>query len=53
MEKFKPDERQRKLIEKGLKSHRKAQARGRHAPDRLIEKWSHEVGIARPKEKGK
>jgi hypothetical protein len=41
----KPDERQQELIEKALRSHRKAQARGKFAPRRLVEKWSREVGI--------
>ena len=49
---FKPDERQQKLVKKALRSHRRAQARGRYAPDRLVEKWSGETGIEPPKPEG-
>ncbi|WP_156516804.1 hypothetical protein [Paraburkholderia caribensis] len=52
MPEFKPDERQQKLIEKALRTHRKAQARRRYAPDRLVEKWSNEAGIEPPKPDG-
>ena len=45
MAEFEPDERQQELIQKALRSHRKAQARGRYAPQQLVEKWSREVGI--------
>lgn len=44
---FKPDKRQQRLIDAATKSHREAQASGRHAPDRLVEKWSSEVGLDR------
>ncbi len=49
MSAFKPEEHQQPLIEKALRSHRKAQARGRFAPERLVEKWSNEAGIKPPK----
>jgi len=52
MTEFKPDEREQKLVEKALRTHRKAQARGRYAPDRLVEKWSNEAGIEPPKPEG-
>ncbi|SDJ36506.1 hypothetical protein SAMN04487926_14533 [Paraburkholderia steynii] len=52
MAKFKPDERQQKLIETARRSHREAQARGRFAPRRLVEKWSSEAGIMSPRETG-
>jgi hypothetical protein len=42
---FKPDERQQKLIDEALKYHREAQQSGRYAPERLVRKWSSEVGI--------
>jgi hypothetical protein len=42
---FKPDERQQKLINEALKYHREAQQSGRYAPERLVRKWSSEVGI--------
>ncbi len=45
MTEFKPDERQQELIQKALRSHHKAQTRGRYAPQQLVEKWSSEVGI--------
>ena len=48
---FKPDERQRRLIERAEKAHRDAQAHGRPAPDRLVEKWSSEAGIKPPSDK--
>jgi hypothetical protein len=49
MAEFKPDERQQRLIAQALRSHRKAQARGQCAPERLVEKWGSEVGIKREK----
>ncbi len=49
MAEFKPDARQQRLIEQALRSHRKAQARGQYAPERLVERWSSEVGIERDK----
>lgn len=49
MAEFKPDERQQRLIEQALRSHQKAQVRGQYAPERLVEKWSSEVGIERDK----
>ena len=45
MAEFKPDERQQELIQNALRSHRKAQARGRYAPQQLVEKWISEAGI--------
>jgi len=46
---FRPNRRQKKRIEAGLRGHRAAQANGRPAPERLIRKWSSEVGIQLPK----
>jgi hypothetical protein len=43
---FKPNRHQRALIEAALETHRHAQELGRYAPERLVEKWSSEVGIA-------
>ena len=48
MLKFRPDERQRRLIEEALEAHRQAQTNGQFAPDRLLRKWSSEVGILPP-----
>jgi hypothetical protein len=48
MANFKPDERQQQLIETALASHHEAQVSGQYAPDRLVEKWSSEVGIDAP-----
>lgn len=42
---FKPDERQQKLINEALRYHREAQQSGSYAPERLVRKWSSEVGI--------
>lgn len=42
---FKPDARQQKLIDEAMKRHHEAQQSGRFAPDRLVRKWSSEVGI--------
>jgi len=50
---FKPDERQQKLINEALKYHREAQQSGRYAPERLVRKWSSEVGIELPVKKKK
>ncbi|NIE63223.1 hypothetical protein [Burkholderia sp. Ax-1719] len=49
MSEFKPDERQQRLIEQALRSHREAQAHGSYAPEWLVEKWSNEVGVDTPK----
>lgn len=49
---FKPDEREQSLIERALRSHRRAQARARYAPKRLVEKWSAEGGIEPQKQEG-
>jgi hypothetical protein len=51
MAEFRPDERQQRLIEQALRSHREAQKRGQYAPDRLVEKWSSEV-VIEPEKKG-
>ena len=48
MNDFEPDARKKRLIEQALKAHRKAQAKGRYAPRRLVERWSSEAGIERP-----
>jgi len=48
MKKFKPNEHQRRLIADALEAHREAQAHGKAAPDRLVEKWSSEIGIEKP-----
>lgn len=45
MTQFKPNARQRKLIDEALSAHRSAQVSGRYAPDRLVSKWSSEIGI--------
>jgi hypothetical protein len=50
MENFKPDDRQRKFINTALASHHDAQAGDRYAPDRLVERWSGEVGIGAPEQ---
>jgi hypothetical protein len=44
------DERQRRLIEDAHEAHREAQVHGRPVPERLVEKWSSEVGIEKPKD---
>jgi hypothetical protein len=44
------NERQRRLIEDAREAHREAQVHGRPAPERLVEKWSSEVGIEKPKD---
>lgn len=44
---FKPDKRQQRLIDAAIKSHREAQASGKHAPDRLVENRSSELGLDR------
>jgi hypothetical protein len=49
MTEFTPDERQKRLIEKSLQAHRAAQKRGRFAPDRLVQKWSSEIGLEQSK----
>ncbi|MGF6505887.1 hypothetical protein OKW26_001690 [Paraburkholderia sp. 32] len=43
--KFIPTAEQAAKIQQALKSHRRAQRRGRYAPRRLIERWSAEAGI--------
>jgi hypothetical protein len=45
---IKLDERQRRLVEQARQAHRDAQAHNPPAPDRLVEKWSSEVGIKPP-----
>lgn len=47
---FKPDARQKALIERALKSHRAAQAKRKYAPRRLVERWSSEAGIDYPQD---
>jgi hypothetical protein len=42
---FKPDERERVLIEKALRGHREVQAREGYEQRRLIGKWSRETGV--------
>jgi hypothetical protein len=51
MAKFKPDERQRDVIERARQPHGDAQANSPAAPDRLVRKWSREVGIDPPQNK--
>ncbi|WP_116123370.1 hypothetical protein [Paraburkholderia sp. BL6669N2] len=48
---FEPDEDQQESIDKALAAHRRAQANGIYAPDRLVEKWSSEVGFIPAKHK--
>lgn len=43
MSDFKPDARQKALIEPASKSHRAAQAKRKYAPRRLAERWSSET----------
>lgn len=45
---FTPDDRQRRLIEETLRAHQQAQEHGEFAPERLVRKWSREVGIECP-----
>lgn len=42
---FTPDKRQQRLIDEALRVHRQAQTSGLYVPDRLVKKWSGEVGI--------
>jgi hypothetical protein len=43
--------RDNKLIDAVLAWHREAQSHSRYAPDRLVEKWSNEVGICAPEDR--
>lgn len=48
MARIKLDERQRRLVEQAREAHRDAQAPSPPAADRLVEKWSSDVGIKPP-----